>query len=104
MPLTLPFNGMTPLLFHVVLDAFKLWHASVERKVLVESFELCREVSLLIASVPVAVSLQPFGGALQEFPTAFLRRNADNREFPLRVDPTDVLEAQELKGAWLAAV
>jgi hypothetical protein len=69
-----------------------------------KSFELHREVSLLIAAAPVAVALQPVGGALQKFPTAFLRRNADDRAFPARVDPTDVLEAQELTGAWLAAV
>jgi hypothetical protein len=35
---------MTPLLLHMVFDAFELWDASVQRKVLVESFELHGEV------------------------------------------------------------
>jgi hypothetical protein len=44
MPLALPFDGVAPLFLHVVLDPFELWDASVQRKVLVESLELDREV------------------------------------------------------------
>ena len=40
MPLALPFEGMAPLLLHVVLDAFQLRDTPMERKVLVESFAL----------------------------------------------------------------
>src|SRR5262245_64431491 len=81
MPLALPFDGVAPLLLHVVFHPFELGHTSVERKVLVESFELRGEVPLLIAPSPMAVLLQPCVGAVQELPTASLRRNADDREF-----------------------
>jgi hypothetical protein len=47
MPLALPFDGAVPLLLHVVFHPFELGHISVECKVLVESFELRGEVSLL---------------------------------------------------------
>ena len=59
MPLALPFNGVAPLLLHVVFHPFELWHTSIERKVLVESLELRCEVSLVIAPSPMAVLLQP---------------------------------------------
>src|SRR5262249_53552175 len=104
MPLALPFNGVAPLLLDVVFHPFELGHTAVERKVLVESLELHGEVSLLIAPSPMAVLLQPCIGTVQEFPTAFLGRNADDREFALGIDPADVLEAQELEGAGLAAI
>ena len=78
MPLALPFDGMAPLLLDVVFHPFELGHTSVERKVLVESLELRGEVLLLIAPSPVAVLLQPRAGPVQEFPTAFLGRNADD--------------------------
>ena len=57
MPLALPFDGVAPLLLHVVFHSFELGHTSVERKVLVESLELHGEVSLLVAPSPVAVLL-----------------------------------------------
>src|SRR5919205_1138044 len=104
MPLALPFDGVAPLLLHVVFHPFELGHTSVERKVLVESFELRGEVPLLIAPSPMAVLLQPCIGTVQEFPTAFLGRNTDDREFALGIDPADVFEAQELEGAGLPAV
>ena len=104
MPLALPFNGVAPLLLDVVFHPFELGHTSVERKVLVESFELHSEVPLLIAPAPMAVLVQPRGGAVQEFPTAFLGRNADDGEFALRIDPADVFEAQKLEGARLPAI
>src|SRR4029453_4923759 len=104
MPLALPFDGVAPLLLHVVFHPFELGHTSVESKVLVESLELRGEVSLLIAPSPMAVLLQPCVGPVQEFPTAFLGRNADDREFALGIDPADVLEAQKLKGAGLPAI
>jgi hypothetical protein len=72
MPLALPFDGVTPLLLHMVSDPFKLGYASIERKVLIESLELPREGALLIAPSPVSVTLQPCRRALQEIPTAFL--------------------------------
>ena len=56
-PLALPFDGVTPLFLHVVFDSFPLWYAAMERKVLVEPFALAREVPLLVASSPVAVTL-----------------------------------------------
>jgi hypothetical protein len=104
MPLALPFNGVTPLLFHVVLDAFPLWHPSVQRTVLVESFALCCEVPLRIASAPVAVALEPFACAGQEFPTAFLCRHADDRKFSFGIDAADVFAAEERKRSWLPAI
>jgi hypothetical protein len=55
MPLALPFDGVAPLLLYVVFHPFELGHTSVERKVLVESLELGGEVSLLIATSPMAV-------------------------------------------------
>src|SRR4030095_16909478 len=104
MPLALPFNGVAPLLLHVVFHPFELGHTSVERKVLVESFELRGEVPLLIAPSPMAVLLQPCVGAVQEFPTAFLGCTPDVRAFALRIDPADVFEAQELEGAGLPTI
>ena len=97
MALALPFDGVAPLLLHVVFHPFELGHTSVERKVLVESFELRGEVPLLIAPSPMAVLLQPCVGTVQEFSTAFLRRNADDGEFALGIDPADVFEAQKLE-------
>src|SRR5262245_40383594 len=104
MPLALPFDGVAPLLLHVVFHPFELGHTSVERKVLVESFELRGEVPLLIAPSPMAVLLQPCVGAVQELPTASLRRNADDREFALGINPTDVFKAQKLEGTGLPAI
>src|SRR5215475_14195957 len=104
MPLALPFDGVAPLLLYVVFHPFKLGHTSIERKVLVESLELHCEVSLLIAPSPVAVLLQPRIGPVQEVATAFLGWNADDREFALRIDPTDVFEAQKLEGAGLPSI
>ena len=40
MPLALPFDGVAPLLLHLVFDPFELWYASIERNLLVQSFEL----------------------------------------------------------------
>ena len=40
MSLALPFDGVAPLLLHMVFDPFELWYASIERKVLVKAFEL----------------------------------------------------------------
>src|SRR5919201_687857 len=104
MPLALPFDGVAPLLLHVVFHPFELGHTSVQRKVLVESFELRGEVPLLIAPSPMAVLLQPWVGAVQEFPTTFLRPNADDPEFAPCIAPPDVFEAQNLKGTGLPAV
>src|SRR5262249_39915636 len=104
MPLALSFNGVAPLLLHVVFHPFELGHTAVERKVLVKSLELGREVSLLIAPSPMAVLLQQCIGTVQEFPTAFLGRNADDREFALGIAPADVLKAQKLEGAGLPAI
>src|SRR4029077_11939696 len=74
------------------------------RKVLVESFALRGEVPLLVAPAPVAVLLQPRVGAIPEFPTAFLGRNADDRDFPLAIAPAEVCEPQTLEGAGLPAI
>src|SRR5262249_23245498 len=104
MPLALPFDGVAPLLLYVVFHPFELGHTSVQRKVLVESFELRGEVPLLIAPSPMAGLLRACVGAVHEFPTAFLRWNADDREFALGIDPTDVFEAQKLEGTGLSAV
>lgn len=104
MPLALPFDGVAPLLLHVVLHPFELWHTSSERKVLGESLERPCEVSLVIAPSPMAVLLQPRVGAVQALPTAFLGRNADDRTFSLGIAPADVLETQQRAGAGLAAI
>ena len=72
MPLALPLDGMAPLLLDVVFHPFELGHTSVERKVLVESLELCGEVLLLIAPSPVAVLLQPRVGVMSQI---LLRRS-----------------------------
>jgi hypothetical protein len=68
MPRALPFDGVAPLLLHVVLHPFELGHTSVERTVLGASLALRGEVSLLSAPSPMAVRLQPCVGAVQEFP------------------------------------
>src|SRR5215831_9329079 len=104
MPLALPFDGVAPLFLYVLFHPFELGHTAVERKVLVESLELRCEVSLLIAPSPMAVPLQPCVGPVQEFPTAFLGRNADDCAFALGIDSADVFEAQKLKGAGLPAI
>ena len=104
MALALPFDGVAPLLLHVVFHPFELGHTAVERKVLVESFELRGKVPLLIAPSPMAVLLQPGVGAVHEFPTACLGRHADDRACALRIDPADVFEAQKLEGTGLPAI
>ena len=57
--LALAFYGLAPLFLHVVFDPFTLRDTSGPRTVLVKALELPCEVTLLIASSPVAVTFEP---------------------------------------------
>src|SRR5262245_53801607 len=70
----------------------------------VEAVKHPRQVTLLIPSLPVPMALEPLLSARQKLPAALLTRDADQSKLPAAIAPTDVFEAQELKGLRLVCV
>ena len=87
-----------PLPLYFLAYPFQLPAAVVERKVLVESAEHRRQVRLLLACAPMAVSFEPCVCAIQKRPAALMTGNADHRKPPFPIDAAHMLEAEELKG------
>src|ERR1051326_1665138 len=70
----------------------------VKRKVLIEDPQHPCQMCLLLPSSPVSVMKNPFPGPGQELPTTLRARDTNQSKSPHSIGPTDMLEAQKLKG------
>ena len=89
---------MHPVSLDFVADPAELAVAVVQGEVLVETAQHRREMTLLFASLPMPVHLQPLTDASEKLPAAFGAGDADEGKAPVPIHPTDMLEAEELKG------
>lgn len=98
MPLASSPQRPYPLLLHLRPDKLQLGFAMIQREVLVESTQHLTEVSLLVSALPVVVFLEPLVNTVEEFPTAFNRRNPDQRELPIVVSSAHMFESEKIEG------
>ena len=81
---------MLPLTLDFIADPAQLTAAVVQGEVRVEAAQHRPERTLLFASLPMPVHLQPLADASEKLPAAFGAGDADEGKAPVPIHPTDM--------------